>query len=81
MKAPEILVRAIAEFAPASALGRIRPDQRARIVLQGFPAAQYGDLPATVTRLASEPRDARIRVELTLKPDRRSRLPLARQTG
>ena len=69
-------IKAIAEFLPASALGRIQPDQRARIVLQSFPAAQYGDLPATVTRLASEPRDGRIRVELTLQPDRHSRLPL-----
>ena len=69
-------IKAIAEFLPASALGRIQPDQRARVVLQSFPAAQYGDLPAIVTRLASEPRDGRIRVELTLRPDRRSRLPL-----
>jgi membrane fusion protein (multidrug efflux system) len=69
-------IKAIAEFLPASALGRIRPRQRARVVLQSFPAAQYGELPATVSRLASEPRDGRIRVELALRPDRRSRLPL-----
>jgi multidrug resistance efflux pump len=69
-------IKAIAEFLPASALGRIQPDQRARVVLQSFPAAQYGELPATVSRLASEPRDGRIRVELALRPDRRSRLPL-----
>lgn len=69
-------IKAIAEFLPASAIGRVRPEQRARVVLQSFPAAQYGDLPATVTRLASEPRDGRIRVELALRPDRGSRLPL-----
>ncbi|HYU36267.1 MAG TPA: HlyD family efflux transporter periplasmic adaptor subunit [Thermoanaerobaculia bacterium] len=76
MVVPAGEIKAIAEFLPASALGRIQPDQRARIVLQSFPAAQYGDLPATVTRLASEPRDGRIRVELALEPDRHSRLPL-----
>lgn len=69
-------IKAIAELLPASAIGRVRPGQRARIVLEGFSAAQYGDLPATVTRLASEPRDGRIRVELALRPDRRTRLPL-----
>lgn len=73
---PQGEIKAIAELLPASAIGRIRPGQRARVVLLSFPAAQYGDLPATVTRLASEPRDGRIRVELALKPDPRSRLPL-----
>jgi multidrug resistance efflux pump len=76
MVVPKGEIKAIAEFLPASALGRIEPDQRARIVLQSFPAAQYGDLPATVSRLASEPRDGRIRVELALRPERGSRLPL-----
>lgn len=69
-------LKGIAEFAPASALGRIRPRQPARIVLSGFPSAQYGHLAARVARVASEPRDGRIRVELALRPDRRSRLPL-----
>jgi membrane fusion protein (multidrug efflux system) len=69
-------IKAIAEILPASALGRIEPGQRARVVLDSFPAAQYGELPATVSRLASEPRDGRIRVELSLQPDGRSRLPL-----
>jgi membrane fusion protein (multidrug efflux system) len=76
MVVPKGEIKAIAELLPASAIGRVHPGQRARIVLQGFPAAQYGDLPATATRLASEPRDGRIRVELALRPDRHSRLPL-----
>ena len=76
MVVPQGEIKAIAELLPAAALGRIEPGQRARVVLASFPAAQYGDLPATVTRLASEPRDGRIRVELALEPDRRSRLPL-----
>lgn len=73
---PQGELKAIAELAPASALGRVRPGQRARVVLESFPAAQYGELPATVVRVASEPSDGRIRVELALRPDRRSRLPL-----
>lgn len=73
---PQGEIMAIAELAPASALGRVRPGQRARVVLDSFPASQYGELPATVVRVASEPRDGRIRVELALRPDRRSLLPL-----
>ncbi len=69
-------IKAVAEFLPAAALGRIEPRQRARVVLQSFPAAEYGELAAMVVNLASEPRDGRIRVELALKPDRGSRLPL-----
>src|SRR6185295_8754551 len=69
-------LKAIAEFPPVSALGRIRPRQPARILLSGFPSTQYGYVPARVVRVASEPRDGRIRVELTLQPDRGSRLPL-----
>jgi membrane fusion protein (multidrug efflux system) len=76
MVVPEGELKGIAEFPPASALGRIRPRQVARIVLSGFPSAQYGHLAARVARVASEPRDGRIRVELALRPDRRSRLPL-----
>jgi len=76
MVVPGGVLKAIAEFPPASALGRIRPQQPARIVLSGFPSAQYGYLPALVARVASEPRDGTIRVELVLRPDRRTRLPL-----
>jgi multidrug resistance efflux pump len=76
MVVPEGVLKAIAEFPPASAVGRIRPRQEARIVLSGFPSAQYGYLPARVTRVASEPRDGTIRVELALRPPRRTRLPL-----
>lgn len=76
MVVPKGEIKVIAELLPASALGRIEPGQRARVVLESFPASQYGDLPATVSRLANEPRDGRIRVELALEPGRRSRLPL-----
>jgi membrane fusion protein (multidrug efflux system) len=76
MVVPEGVLKAIAEFPPAFAIGRIRPRQPARIVLSGFPSAQYGHLPARVERVASEPRDGTIRVELALRPERGTRLPL-----
>ncbi|HEV7668420.1 MAG TPA: HlyD family efflux transporter periplasmic adaptor subunit [Thermoanaerobaculia bacterium] len=76
MVVPEGGLMVIAEFLPAEALGRIRPDQPASVRLQGFPSIQYGDLAATVARVAAEPRGGRIRVELAAHPVRGSRLPL-----
>ena len=73
---PEGGLKVIAEFPPASALGRIRPDQSARVNLKGFPSIQYGHLPATVARVAGESRNGRIRVELDAHPAPGSRLPL-----
>ncbi|TDG14530.1 HlyD family secretion protein [Paracraurococcus ruber] len=54
----------IAEFDAGAALGRIRPGQAARLRLDGFPWAQFGTIPAEVTRVASELREGRIRVEM-----------------
>jgi membrane fusion protein (multidrug efflux system) len=69
-------LRVVAEFLPPAALGRIRPGQRARLRLEGFPWAQYGSLPATVSSVGSEIRDARIRVELAVHPDPASPIPM-----
>lgn len=57
---------AIAEFSPSLTLGRLREGQRGRIRLDGFPWGEYGTLPVTVTRVASEFRDQALRVELRL---------------
>ena len=54
---------AVAEFEPAAVLGRVRAGQSAELRLDGFPWAQYGTVAATVTRVAGEIRDNRIRVE------------------
>lgn len=54
---------AVADFEPAAVLGRVRPGQAAELRLDGFPWAQYGTVAATVTRVAGEIRDNRIRVE------------------
>jgi membrane fusion protein (multidrug efflux system) len=59
-------LRAIAEFPPPAAFGRIRPGQAARLRLEGFPWAQYGSIAAKVATVASEIRDGRVRVELSI---------------
>lgn len=58
----------VAEFAPATAMGRIRVGQPAQLRLDGFAWAQYGTATATVVRVASELRDQSLRVELALAP-------------
>ena len=59
-------LRAIAEFPPPAAFGRIRPGQPARLRLEGFPWAEYGSIAATVSTVASEIRDGKVRVELNI---------------
>lgn len=61
--------RVVAEFEPGRALGRIRSGQPARLRLDGYPWAQYGLVRARVTSVASELRDGRVRVELSIEPD------------
>jgi len=73
---PAGALRAVADFPPPAALGRVRAGQRARLRLDGFPWAQYGTVAATVARVASEARYGRIRVELDVEPDPASRIPL-----
>nr|QKW93673.1 membrane fusion component of tripartite multidrug resistance system [Vitiosangium cumulatum] len=68
-------LRIVADYAPAAALGRIRSGQPARARLDGFPWTQYGSVPATVARVASEPRQGFIRVELAVQPDPASPIP------
>ncbi|MFP2911101.1 HlyD family secretion protein [Pyxidicoccus sp. 3LFB2] len=72
-------LRIVADFPPSHALGRIRPGQTARLRLQGFPWMEYGTVDAKVSRLASEARDGKVRVECELLPDTGSSIP--RQHG
>jgi membrane fusion protein (multidrug efflux system) len=69
-------LRAVAFYDPATSVGRVRPGQRARLRLLGFPWTKYGSIPATVNRVGSEPKDGQIRVELLLAPTPGSRIPL-----
>jgi membrane fusion protein (multidrug efflux system) len=67
--------RAVAEF-PVAAVGRLRPDQPARLRLDGFPWTQYGTLAATVADIATEAVAGRVRVELTLAAAQEGRAPV-----
>jgi multidrug resistance efflux pump len=55
----------VADFSPSLTLGRVQPGQKAQLRLDAFPWAQFGSVPATVTRVASEIRDNLVRVEFT----------------
>jgi membrane fusion protein (multidrug efflux system) len=72
---PQGVVRVVAEFS-APSLGRVKPGQPARLRLDGFPWTQYGYVNATVTSVAGETRDQRVRVELAVRPAPDSRIPL-----
>lgn len=54
----------VARFDPSTSLGRIKPGQPAKLLLDGFSWAQYGAVQAKVIRVASEFRDSGLRVEL-----------------
>lgn len=69
-------LKVVAEFPPASTVGRVRAGQPARIRFDGFPWTQYGSLPATVSGVASEVREGKVRVELSVPPEQRSAIPL-----
>jgi membrane fusion protein (multidrug efflux system) len=73
---PDGDLRVVAFFPTVDALGRIANGQAGRVRLDGFPWTQYGTPAAHVTSVAGEPRDGRIRVELSLDPDARSVIPL-----
>jgi membrane fusion protein (multidrug efflux system) len=73
---PPGVVRIVAEFEPPDALGRVQPDQKARLRLEGFPWVQYGSLPAMVDRVANETQNGKIRVELAVEPRQGFPIPL-----
>lgn len=63
---PQTELQLVADFAPATAVGRVHPGQRASMRVSGFPWTQYGMLSATVAAVSSEAFDGRIRVVLAL---------------
>ncbi len=73
---PEGGYRAIAEFPPQAAVGRIRPGQPARVRLHGFPWGQHGTVRATVDRVAGEPQRGHIRIELQVDAGVSTTIPL-----
>ncbi|WP_152454929.1 HlyD family secretion protein [Microbulbifer sp. THAF38] len=63
-------------FPPALALGHIRSGQSARVKLDGFSWARYGQLQARVERVASAVQKGKILVELSLQGEIPPKLPL-----
>ncbi|MGE0133272.1 MAG: HlyD family secretion protein [Blastocatellales bacterium] len=68
-------LRAVAEFTPSAAMGRIQAGQQARLRLDGFAWTEYGQVKATVSRVAGEQRSGRVRVELTVNPESAPLIP------
>lgn len=77
---PDGGLRIVAGFAPAELFGRVREGQPARLRLDGFPAAQFGTIPAVVSRAAREVRDGLVRVELRLSPSAITSVPMQHGT-
>jgi multidrug resistance efflux pump len=74
---PPERLRAVADFVPSTALGVIRPGQRAWIHLSGFPWTQYGSISAVVSSVASEPTAPSVRDDAPAGPDHNSDGPHA----
>ena len=62
------VITVVAELSPATSLGRVQRGQPAVVRLLGFPWVEYGSLRATVSTVAGEVRNGRLRVELDLEP-------------
>jgi multidrug resistance efflux pump len=69
-------LRAVAYFEAATAAGRVKPGQGARLRLFGFPWTKFGVLTAHVERVGTEPKEGLIRVELELDIPQKSRIPV-----
>jgi membrane fusion protein (multidrug efflux system) len=63
---PPSELRAVAEFRPEDAAGLVQVGQSAVLRIDGFPWTEFGTVPATVERVAKEPREGKVRV--TLRP-------------
>jgi membrane fusion protein (multidrug efflux system) len=72
---PAARLKIVASFSEA-AIGRVQPGQPAQLRLTGFSWVEFGTLPATVLRAASEVRDGHVRVELEPRADARLDIPL-----
>ncbi|AWF82775.1 hypothetical protein BTJ40_19235 [Microbulbifer sp. A4B17] len=72
----EGLISIQAFFPPALALGHIQPGQQARVKLDGFSWARYGQLEARVERVASAVQQGKVLVQLSLQGEVPPHLPL-----
>lgn len=72
---PEGPLQIVAEL-PAGAVGRVAHGQLAEMRLESFPWTEFGTVEGRVDRVASEGGTDGVRVELTILPDQRHRIPL-----
>jgi multidrug resistance efflux pump len=72
---PDGKTHVVARFAAAS-IGRIQPGQLGQLRLDGFPWTQYGTIPVTVAAVGNEATDGFIRVELDLRANSASAVPV-----
>jgi membrane fusion protein (multidrug efflux system) len=68
-------LKVVAQFAPAAVVGRIKPGQPSRLLLDRFPWSQYGAVPLTVQTVGTDVQDAHIKVELLVNPSFHSSIP------
>lgn len=73
---PEGALHIVAAFNPATGIGRLAQGQVARLRLDGFSWAQYGDYPARVQHVAAEGHDNQLRVDLTMIPGANLAIPV-----
>jgi membrane fusion protein (multidrug efflux system) len=57
----------VAHYPVQAAIGRLRAGQAAKLRLDAYPWNEFGTVAAEVQRVAQEPRDGRVRVELAIK--------------
>ncbi len=68
-------LKVVGQFTASEAVGRLKPGQKARVRLDAFPWTQYGSVSGRVARVASEPREGLVRVEVVLDEASSRRIP------
>lgn len=68
-------LKVVGQFKASEAVGRLKPGQKARVRLDAFPWTQYGSISGQVYRIASEPREGLVRVEVVLDEASSRRIP------
>ncbi|HEU4406674.1 MAG TPA: HlyD family efflux transporter periplasmic adaptor subunit [Polyangiaceae bacterium] len=68
-------LRVVAEF-PVASVGRLAPGQSAQVRLDAFPWTEFGSAPAEVSSVGTEAQSGRVRVELAVRPEPGSPIPM-----
>ncbi|MCC6525472.1 MAG: HlyD family efflux transporter periplasmic adaptor subunit [Polyangiaceae bacterium] len=73
---PKGELRVVSQFPVATAVGRVRAGQPARVRLDGFPFTAYGTLGASVSGIGTEAEGGVVRVELSVERERSAAIPI-----